>query len=205
MHGRPTNWLGHCAWRRGRALTGGSVVAGRRQGAVGELSGAIGRASCNAVGAELTWTAVQHRGGEVSGQRHSSAGRELQWPVAMKVWPSSVCAEEGRWGRPQSGEEEGVSGGGSQWGGCVGGVEGGAVAEGEGGEGSLCTTVSSVGRPAMAPDRQARVAALTSRSGQHSARWRGLKWIQWYSLVQTDSKTSKLWLIRNVPFLAPKM
>jgi hypothetical protein len=39
-----------CARRRGGALTGGSVVAGRRQGATRELTGAIGRASGKAVG-----------------------------------------------------------------------------------------------------------------------------------------------------------
>jgi hypothetical protein len=46
------------------------VVAGRWQGDAGELAGATGRASGEAVGAELTETAVRRGGsGEVSGQR----------------------------------------------------------------------------------------------------------------------------------------
>jgi hypothetical protein len=48
-------------------------------------------------GAELTQTVVQCGGsGEVSEQRRSLARRELQRPVAMEAWPSSVSAEEGR-------------------------------------------------------------------------------------------------------------
>jgi hypothetical protein len=48
-------------------------------------------------GVELTRMAVRHGGGgEVSGQRRSSVGRELQWPMAMEAWPCSVGAEEGR-------------------------------------------------------------------------------------------------------------
>jgi hypothetical protein len=59
--GRPTSWLGlglaaqsrprKCPVERERgALAGTSVVAGRRQGAVGELTGATGRAPGKAVG-----------------------------------------------------------------------------------------------------------------------------------------------------------
>jgi hypothetical protein len=48
-------------------------------------------------GAELTRTAVQRGGGgEVSGQRHSSVGRELRWPVVMEARPCSVGVEGGR-------------------------------------------------------------------------------------------------------------
>jgi hypothetical protein len=60
--GRQAAWASASAWRpgpteeeargvgTGRALTGGSVVAGRQQGAIGELVGATGRASGKAVG-----------------------------------------------------------------------------------------------------------------------------------------------------------
>jgi hypothetical protein len=48
-------------------------------------------------GAELTRMAVRRGGGgEVTGQRRWSTGRELQWPVAMQARPCSVGAEEGR-------------------------------------------------------------------------------------------------------------
>jgi hypothetical protein len=68
------------------ALTGGSVVAGQRQGAAGELTGATERAPGKAVGVELTRAVTRHRGGGgCFGRRRSSAGRELRWPVAMEA------------------------------------------------------------------------------------------------------------------------
>jgi hypothetical protein len=85
MRGRPTSWLGLSLTARssgeaahgaemGRArrhcgaLTGGSVVAGRRQGSAGKLAGGTGRAPSKAIGVELTRTAVRRGGGgEVSG------------------------------------------------------------------------------------------------------------------------------------------
>jgi hypothetical protein len=48
------------------ALTGGSVMASRRQGTVSELAGALGRAPGKAIG-----------GGACFRLRHSSAAREL--------------------------------------------------------------------------------------------------------------------------------
>jgi hypothetical protein len=48
--------------------------------------------------------AVRRGGGrEVSGQWHSSAGRELRWLVALEARPYSVGVEEGRCGRSQMG------------------------------------------------------------------------------------------------------
>jgi hypothetical protein len=59
--------------------------------------GARGGRRARRSGAELTRTAVRHGGGgEVSGQRHSSVGRELRWPVVMEARSCSVGAEEGR-------------------------------------------------------------------------------------------------------------
>jgi hypothetical protein len=61
------------------------------------LRGPQGGRQARQSGVELTRTAVQHgHGGEVSGQQHLLAGRELRWPVAMVAQPCSVGAEEGR-------------------------------------------------------------------------------------------------------------
>jgi hypothetical protein len=83
-------------WHDG-ALIGSSVVAGRWQGATGEVAGPQGGRRARWLGSELTRTAVRcGGGGEVSGQRRSLAGIELRWLVAMEAQPYSVGAEEGR-------------------------------------------------------------------------------------------------------------
>jgi hypothetical protein len=48
-------------------------------------------------GVELTRAVARWRGsGGCFGQRRSSAGRELQWPVAMEACPCSLGVEQGR-------------------------------------------------------------------------------------------------------------
>jgi hypothetical protein len=64
------------------------VVASQWQGAAGELAGATGRVLGKAVRGRA-------HGGGVSGQRRSSTGRELRWPMATEARPYSVSAEEG--------------------------------------------------------------------------------------------------------------
>jgi hypothetical protein len=65
-------------WRSG-ALTGGSVVAGRRQGDTGELAGPQGGRRARLSGVELTRAAARRRGGGgCFGRQRSSTGRELR-------------------------------------------------------------------------------------------------------------------------------
>jgi hypothetical protein len=78
-------------------LRGGSVVAVWRQCFVDELTGATGSVPARRSGVKLTRTVERHGGGgEVSGQRRLSVGREIWWPVAMEAQPCSVGVEEGR-------------------------------------------------------------------------------------------------------------
>jgi hypothetical protein len=96
-------------WRSG-ALTGGSVVAGRRQGATGELTGATGRASGKAVGggahpndivAWRRWRILQavafvvREGAPVAG---GDGGTALQcWCRRRKVRAASNGDNDGGW------------------------------------------------------------------------------------------------------------
>jgi hypothetical protein len=76
--GAVTVRISHARWCSG-TLAGGSVSAGRWQGAADELAGGTGRAPGKAVGAELIRAVARREGsGGCFGQRRSSPGREFR-------------------------------------------------------------------------------------------------------------------------------